>query len=79
VQAAEPTIRAATRADAAAIADVLNAHSLALFDESDLTAATVEGWFALPRVVWFGRRPAERRARRRRRADARRGRRRRAR
>jgi mycothiol synthase len=54
VQAAEPTIRAATRADAAAIADVLNAHSLALFDESDLTAATVEGWFALPRVVWFG-------------------------
>lgn len=54
MQAAELTIRDATRADAEAIADVLNAHSLALFDESDLTPATVEGWFALPRVIWFG-------------------------
>jgi mycothiol synthase len=32
----------------------LNAHSLALFGESDLTAATVAGWFELPRIVWFG-------------------------
>jgi len=48
------TIRDATRADAAAIADLLNAHSLALFGELDLTAATVESWFELPRVVWFG-------------------------
>ncbi len=28
-----------------------NAHSVALFDESDSTPATVTGWFALPRVV----------------------------
>lgn len=48
------TVRDATRADAAAIADLLNAHSLALFGELDLTAATVESWFELPRVVWFG-------------------------
>jgi len=35
------------------IADHLNAHSVTLFGESDLTPATVEGWFGLPRVVWF--------------------------
>lgn len=50
---ADVVIRTATRTDASAIADVLNAHSRALFGESDLTAATVEGWFELPRVVWF--------------------------
>lgn len=27
---------------------------MALFDESDLTPATVTGWFELPRVTWFG-------------------------
>ena len=32
----------------------MNAHSLALFGESDLTTATVAGWFELPRIVWFG-------------------------
>jgi len=47
-------LRDATRADAGVIADLMNAHSRALFDESDLTAATVEGWFDLPRVVWLG-------------------------
>ena len=47
-------LRTATAADAPAIAEILNAHSVALFDESDLTPATVTGWFGLPRVVWFG-------------------------
>ena len=47
-------IRDATPADAEAIADLLNAHSIALFGESDLTPASVEGWFTLPEVVWFG-------------------------
>lgn len=50
----ELAIRDAAPADAAAVADVLNAHAVALFGESDLSAATVEGWFALPRVAWFG-------------------------
>ncbi len=49
----ELELRTATAADAPAIADVLNAHSVALFDESDLTPSTVMGWFELPRVVWF--------------------------
>lgn len=50
----ELEVRDATPADATAIADLLNSHSIALFDESDLTPATVEAWFKLPRVVWFG-------------------------
>jgi len=54
LRAPDLTIRDAGRADAVAVADLLNAHSRALFGESDLTAATVEGWFELPRVVWFG-------------------------
>ena len=43
-------LREPTREDASAIAELLNAHSEALFGEPVLTAAQVRDWFALPEI-----------------------------
>jgi mycothiol synthase len=43
-------LREPTREDAPAIAELLNAHSEALFGEPALTAAQVRDWFALPEI-----------------------------
>jgi mycothiol synthase len=50
---AELALRPARVADAAAIADVCNAESQALYGESDADAATVEGWFGLSDMARF--------------------------
>jgi mycothiol synthase len=49
----ELAVRRPTVEDAAAIADVCNAESQALYGEPDVDAETVEGWFGLSDITMF--------------------------
>jgi mycothiol synthase len=50
---AELALRPATVEDAAAIAEVCNAETQALYGDADADAATVAGWFELPDIAMF--------------------------
>jgi mycothiol synthase len=49
----EPALRAATVEDAAAIAEVCNAQSQALYGQADADAEAVAGWFGLSDITMF--------------------------